>query len=146
MKKIILLLLVSVVLLCCSPKDEEGKKAVVNILVPIVSVNLPNSFTEGETYNIKIVYSPPTRCHDFAGLEKDSEENEYYFAVMNSYSPNDASCEEEEGLTGETSFSFTPETNDFYIFNFWQGQNDQGESRFLTMEIPVEPDSSEHED
>ncbi|WP_424492859.1 hypothetical protein [Salinimicrobium sp. GXAS 041] len=140
MKKITLLFLFFLTLLSCSP-DDGDQNAMVNVLVPVTNVNLPEYFAEGVTYTIEITYSPPSSCHQFAGIESESEGHEYFFGVMNSYPPNDASCEEENGLTRQTSFSFTPEPNDFYIFNFWRGQDAAGNSRFLRLKIPVEPAS-----
>ena len=143
MKKTILLLVLFLTLLSCST-DDGGQNAMVNVLVPVTNVNLPETFAAGETYDVEITYSPPTHCHQFAGIESESEGNEFFLGVMNSYPPNDSSCEEKNGLISQTSFSFTPEPNDFYIFNFWRGQDAAGNARFLRLTIPVDPPASEN--
>ncbi len=144
MKKFLLLFMAFAALSGCS-QDDDSADSFLRIFVPVISAEFPKTFTAGQEYTIKVRYSPPTRCHEFDGMDYEIDENEIYIGVANSFSPNDPSCNEEEGLTAETSFSFTPETNDFYIFNFWRGQDEEGEPLFLTIKVPVEPVASENE-
>lgn len=137
MKKLILLLLVPAVLMGCSIEDDDSPNAALNVFVPIVSANLPDSLISGQDYSIELTYLRPTRCHVFEKIDFRVEQHEYFIGVINSFPPNDTACEEEADLTAEIDFSFTPEQNDFYIFNFWQGQNAKGQPEFLTIEVPL---------
>ena len=124
----------------CSIDDDPVEHPLEYERVPILSTNLPAELTVGKKINLRLTYDRPTSCHKFSGIEYEELKGELYFAVVTAY-PKDQDCENED-LTATTSFEFTPEPVDFYIFKFWQGRNDQGEDMYLTVEVPVKPNST----
>ena len=136
MKKLLFLSFCLLLIFGCNPDDDEVEQVVYE-LVPVISTNLPESFRAGEHYIVELTYSPPTSCHRLSSVNYELEgTNTFTFGVVNYYIPADH-CQEEVGLTAKTSFDFTAEPVEFYIFKFWQGEDEAGESEFLTVEVPV---------
>ena len=99
---------------------------------------LPDTLDFQETYDFEITYERPTDCHSFLGYSYDSQENERTIAVINRiYYDENSNCQtlEDELITQTLSFEVLREDN--YVFNFWQGVDDNGDSVFLTIEVPV---------
>ena len=124
----------------CSADDDPSEEPVAYEKVPVLSTNLPQQLTAGEKIILRLTYDRPTRCHFFSGLEFEDLKGTLYFGVVTSHKKN-SECESED-LTASTSFEFTPEPVEFYIFKFWQGRNELGEDQFLTVEVPVVSNSS----
>jgi len=106
--------------------------------IAINSADVPQEFKFGETYNIEYSYFLPTTCHSFNDLFITGEGVSRNIAVISSRR-NGVGCEELTGELRERSFNFT--INDIskatYTLNFFQGLDDNGESLFLTFEVPV---------
>lgn len=135
MKKLLLFLPLFVLASCSS--EEVDPEDFDLTLVPIEEVDMADTFIHGERYIIKVTYSKPTHCHTYSTTNYENNDNEYTFAVVNSYNPEDNNCVEEEDLTDITSFTFDADRNDFYIFKFWQGEDENKNPIYLTKEIPV---------
>lgn len=122
--------------------DDQPTPQLVYELVPIVSTNLPEEFVAGETYELLFTYSLPTSCHNYKGINVEPlEDGSMAVGVVSYRDPAAQKCLEEV-RTAETGFEFVAGAEEFYIFKFWQGQNEQGENQFLTVEIPVVTNSS----
>ena len=63
MKRLIILSLTLILFASCSLKDD-GIDYTLDIL-PIESVDIPDTFTLGETYPITVSYFRPSTCHAF---------------------------------------------------------------------------------
>ena len=124
----------------CSTDDSPAEEPVAYEKVKILSTNLPAQLKVGDKIMLRLTYDRPTRCHKFLGIDYEELKGALYFGVVTVYD-KDQVCENED-LTASTSFEFTPEPVDFYIFKFWQGRNEQGEDIYLTVEVPVEPNST----
>lgn len=124
----------------CSIDNNPTEEPVAYEKVKILSTNIPAKLTAGEKIILRLTYDRPTRCHKFLGIDYEELKGVLYFGVVTVYD-KDQVCENED-LTASTSFEFTPEPVDFYIFKFWQGRNEQGEDLYLTVEVPVEPNST----
>lgn len=122
----------------CSTGDEDPAPRE-HVLVPIEEVEMADSFVMGVTYTVVLTYSKPTRCHTFSNISYDSDGSEFTFGVVTSFDPTAFGCLEEENLTAVERFNFVVERNDFYIFRFWQGTDENEDPIFLTKEIPVSP-------
>lgn len=140
MRKIFFALSLVLLFSGCSADDEPTPRLVYEF-VPIVSTNLPEEFTAGESYELLFTYSLPTSCHNYKAINVEPlEDGSTGIGVIAYYDAN-KECNE-VARTAETGFDFVAGEEEFYIFKFWQGQNEQGENQFLTVEIPVVSNSS----
>jgi hypothetical protein len=140
MKKIFFVLSFLFLLTGCSTDDEPQPRLVYE-LVPIVSTNLPEQFERGKTYELLFTYSLPTPCHNYKAINVEPLEDGSTGVGVLAYYDANKTCEE-QARTAETGFNFVAGQEEFYIFKFWQGQNEQGENQFLSVEIPVVSNSS----
>ncbi len=107
--------------------------------VAIEEVTIPDQFTRGETYEISVSYFSPSTCHSFSGFDYGGFGNERTVAVINVViNDNTTTCEDlQQTDLREESFTFLAGRESSYVFRFWQGRDDQGNNRFLTIEVPV---------
>jgi hypothetical protein len=134
MKRVIMLCLTFVLFASCSV-DDDGVNFSFEIL-PVESVDIPTEFTIGETYPITISYFRPSTCYTFNDFYYLKELNERTVAPINYvFERND--CETLENELVEQTFNFIVTSNGSFVFKFWQGEDNDGESQFLTIEVPV---------
>ncbi|MCU0349249.1 MAG: hypothetical protein MUF43_00240 [Flavobacterium sp.] len=134
MKKIFYLLACIMLFSSCFPTDDEPR---FNLeLLPIQSVEVPESFVLGQTYTITVRYFRPTSCHFYDGIHYQRDLNIRVFAIRSAVQQIDTCANLDQVLVEET-FEFYVTSNGSYIFKFWQGVNDAGENVFLEYEIPV---------
>ena len=138
MKKLLLLTITAFFLNACSSDDDSGD--IMQNLAPVVSVEMPDQFVYGASYNIEVVYERPTSCHTFSGLDLNQNENEITVGVVTSFrTSNNVNCVVTGNLQATATINFVAEREDFYIFHFWKGRNTAGIDEFLTIEVPVTP-------
>lgn len=131
-----LIVIISIFFLGSCSLEDDGESIMQN-LAPVQSVELPESFEPGQTYNIGIIYRRPTSCHAYSGLDVARNGNEIIIGVVTSYSSASSNCVETGNLEASATINFVAEREDFYIFKFWQGKNQAGNDIFLTVEVPV---------
>lgn len=134
MKRFVIFSFILLILGACSTNDDT-----VNFnfeILPIENVDIPDEFELGEVYPITISYMKPTTCNAFNELYYLKETNERTVAVIDYvFDRND--CETLENELVETTFNFIVNSNGSYIFKFWQGEDNEGEDQYLTIEVPV---------
>lgn len=138
--KRLLLLLVCVLLINCSPDDGDFEDFRYEIL-PILSVEMPESFTFGQYYDIPYTYEVPSTCHFFNELYYVADANTRTVAVINTvFEENQQNqCESLTDSVMERSFRFIVTIREgTYIFKFWQGVDNNGDDIYDTYEVPVE--------
>ncbi len=133
MKKLVLLLSLLFAFNSCSTDDGDNFRFE---LLPVESVEIPNEFTLGETYEITIRYYRPSTCHAFNSFYYEKNLNTRTIAVESIVFEQDG-CEALESVLVEKKLNFHVTNNGSYIFKFWQGANEYGEDVFLEYEIPV---------
>lgn len=133
MKKLVLLLSLLFAFNSCSTDDGDNFRFE---LIPVESVEIPNEFTLGETYEITIRYYRPSTCHAFNSFYYEKNLNTRTIAVESIVFEQDG-CEALESVLVEKKLNFHVTNNGSYIFKFWQGANEYGEDVFLEYEIPV---------
>ena len=133
MKKLIFYCAFLCILTSCSLSEDDPKYHFE--ILPIESVEIPNEFTLGETYPITVSYYKPSSCYAFNDFYYSSELNERTIAVINTVY-DDQACTQALELTDAT-FNFMVNNNGSYIFKFWQGEDDNGEDIYYTVEVPV---------
>ncbi|WP_111308791.1 hypothetical protein [Confluentibacter sediminis] len=134
MKKFLILSFILILMGSCS-LDNDRDDFNLEIL-PIESVDIPDSFTIGETYPITVSYFKPSTCHSFREFYYDKENNIRTVAVID-YKFLKSDCEDLENELVEASFNFHVTSNGSYIFKFWQGEDADGVDQYLTIEVPV---------
>lgn len=134
MKKL-LIYFVFTVLLSCSTEDNSQNFHF--DFLPIQEVELPQSFTYGETYTVNVWYHRPTSCYAFDGVYFNNELNIKTVAIQTQVFEYD-NCEDiSDDLLTMASFNITISEHENYIFKFWNGVNEFGEDIYLEYDIPV---------
>lgn len=133
MKKVLILSFILVLMGSCSLDDGPNFR---DEILPVESVDIPDSFTLGEVYPITVSYYRPSTCHAFNRFYYLKENNIRTVAVLG-YKFLQSDCEDLEDELVEATFNFHVTSNGSYIFKFWQGEDTNGENQFLTIEVPV---------
>ena len=136
MKKIALFLILITSVLSCSV-DNDNISYTYEVL-PVDSYTMPDSFTLGETYEIKLKYQKPTSCHIYQGIYYDKNLNTRTIAIQTAVQ-NDQACTKEIPPISEVSFNFIVSNTGSYIFKFYKGEDAAGQDIFEEVEIPVVP-------
>ncbi|UKM65636.1 hypothetical protein GSB9_02207 [Flavobacteriaceae bacterium GSB9] len=134
MKKFALLCLALLLVFSCSVEDD-GTSYSFEVL-PVEIVDIPEEFVMGETYPITVSYYRPSTCHGFKEFYYQKENNQRTVAPIN-YVFDSSNCETLEDALTDATFNFKVTCNGSYIFKFWQGKNENDESQYLTIEVPV---------
>lgn len=134
MKKILLVLFSIFTLASCS-LDNDLPQYHYEIL-PIDSYSIPDQFTNGGQYEIKLRYRRPTDCHFLEGIYYGKDSNIRTLAIQTTVLDK-SYCQDLEDTIVETSFSFICTGGHSYIFKFYKGKDQNGEDIFENVEIPV---------
>ena len=133
MKKIFSLIVLF--LLICSCSSDDRTDFLFQIL-PIESVDIPDEFTLGETYQITLHYKRPTTCDYFNKIYYIKELNVRTVVVENIVEQRN-NCQTLTDEIEDYTFNFLVTSNGSYIFKFWQGKDSDGNNLYLEYEIPV---------
>ncbi|NDP26266.1 MAG: hypothetical protein GZ087_02390 [Flavobacterium sp.] len=136
MKKIVLFLILITSVLSCT-LDDDNPTYTYSVL-PVDSYVVPDSFTLGQTYEIKLKYQKPTACHIYQGIYYDKNLNTRTIAIQTALQ-NEQVCTTEIPPVSEVSFNFTVTNTGSYIFKFYKGEDTTGKDIFEDVEIPVVP-------
>jgi len=121
----------------CSLDDGPENNFYLEVLA-IDSVEVPEYFVQGETYEIFMTYTKPNSCYSFNDFIYEIDGQQRTVAVVNTvYANNSSPCTgESEQIT--VHFNFFVTNNETYVFKFYQGQDEQGEDMYHYVEVPVE--------
>ena len=131
-----LLILCLTLILCASCSIDDDSTSYSFEVLPVESVDIPDEFELGETYPITVSYFRPSTCHAFREFYYLKENNERTVAPI-TYVFDNNDCETLEDNLVEATFNFRVTSNGSYIFKFWQGDGTDGETQYLTIEVPV---------
>ncbi len=135
MKKLFLLLFVSLIAVSCS-LDDDGNKYYYEFL-PVETFEVPESFDFGKIYTITIFYKRPNDCHTNQSLYFERKDSTRTIAIQ-SLVLDRSKCDflpNEELLKGTFQFEVLNTTP--YLFKFYKGEDENGESIFEEVMIPV---------
>jgi len=135
-KKYLVLFIAVVCFVSCSVDDNNDRGGYSFEILPVESVDMPTEFELGEIYPITISYFRPSTCHEFDDFYYLKELNERTIAPIN-YLYEGNNCVALDSVLVDQTFNFEVTSNGSYIFKFWQGEDTNGESEFLTIEVPV---------
>ncbi|MEJ6791665.1 MAG: hypothetical protein QNK89_02720 [Lacinutrix sp.] len=133
MKKL-LVLLISLTILSCSTNDDSLETY--QEAMPVESVTLPEEFIVNEDYEVTLTYLRPTTCHAFNDILLQKHNNQGNVYVIGTVFQSNGDCTELNSEL-EVSFNFKATQIGTYTFKFWQGENDNGEEIYSTVEVPV---------
>jgi len=134
MKRFLFISLLLILFHACSLEDNSINYSLE--LLPVESVDMPESLIKGETYPIKVTYFKPSTCYTFKEFYYLKENNENTVAVIN-YLYENNNCVALDDELVEATFNFEVTDNGSCIFKFWKGVDDHDEDQYLTMEVPV---------
>ena len=134
MKRLLVFCLTLILFASCS--DDEDSTSFSFEVLPIESVDIPDEFELGETYPITVSYLRPSTCHGFKEFYYLKENNQRTVAPI-TYVFDNNDCQSLEDKLVEATFNFIVTSNGSYIFKFWQGEDTDGETQYLTIEVPV---------
>jgi hypothetical protein len=119
----------------CSIDHQENFQFVA---LPIVSVDMPESFVLNETYEINVTYDRSSTCAFFEGFEVSKETDSIRNVVVAAslLTSSDDDCEEVYEEV-ETSFNFIVLYDSTYLFKFYTGTDEDGVLQYLEIEVPV---------
>jgi len=117
----------------CSLEDDNSY--VGTEVMPIESVEIPEHFIYGESYEILITYNRPSTCYQFYNFLYDIEGNERTVAVVNSVYSDTSCVDDLESVTVSLNFMVTG--TETYLFKFYQGHDEEGEDQYYLAEVPV---------
>ena len=135
MRQLFIACILACSLLSCSLNDDTTDDFYYEIL-PIESVDIPEEFTLGETYEMHLSYLRPSTCYAFNDFYYKSELNQRTVAVINTVYPN-SDCQTLDNEIVEVSFNFMVNNNGTYVFKFWQGEDENGNDMYYIVEVPV---------
>lgn len=141
MKKIILFILGIILFTGCSI-DDEGE--MVSQYAKVESVNFPEYFEAGKTYELEVTYMLPTACHNALGIDvfrvgsSGDDKREIYIAGVTSYSPGNGECTRSNTDPARRE-KFTILIDETLPYNFYlyqrQSANDQAEYTKVTIRV-----------
>ena len=135
MKKYALLVVIFIsILSSCSIENDDSVNFHLEVL-PIDSVDVPEQFVHGETYEIFMTYTRPNSCYQFNDFIYEINGYERTVAIVNTVYPNANCIETPESVT--VSFDFIVYGTETYLFKFYQGENDEGIDQYYLVEVPV---------
>ena len=140
MKKLLFFGSVIAVFWSCSLDDSVNAEFRFEIL-PIKTVEMPESFRYNQVYNINYTYLRPSTCHIYNALYYVAEGNFRTVAVINTVinTTETSQCEPLIDEIEERSFTFHVQNDaGTYVFKFWQGEDENGHDVYLFIEVPIE--------
>ncbi len=135
MKRFALLTLVLFSLLwSCSLDEDDGPSFYLEVM-PIDSVEMPEEFVYGESYELLITYTRPTFCYAFNNFAYDVDGHQRTIAVVNTVYTN-IDCLQESGSV-TVSFELSVTETETYVFKFFMGKDNNGQDQYYLVEVPV---------
>lgn len=133
--KLLLVVLASFLMSCSI--DDSGSINYYLEIMPVDTVEMPETFVHGEIYQISMNYTQPSDCYRFNDFIYDINGNERTVAIVNSvYFGEDMNCmDEAEEVT--VSFDFVVNETETYLFKFYQGEDEEGVDQYYLVEVPV---------
>ena len=131
-KKIFFVIFAVIIMVSCSDDDSYEYHYE---LLPVEDAQVPEVFEYGKIYDITLNYILPDDCYvnnDVLYKYDDTSRNVAVVSLV--IESND--CEDLE-LEQELTFRVHALQKNPYIFNFWQGDDENGEPIYLTVEVPV---------
>ena len=132
LRKIFFVIFAVVLMVSCSDDDSYEYHYE---LLPIEEALVPDEFEYGKIYSISVKYIVPDDCYINSDILYEYNDDARNVAVISLVIDSD-DCETID-LEQELTFQVHALQASPYIFRFWQGDDDNGEPVYLTIEVPV---------
>ncbi|MCE2613692.1 hypothetical protein LVD13_11975 [Flavobacteriaceae bacterium D16] len=118
----------------CELEDDSIKYHFVPL--QITSVDMPDTFTLNETYEISVTFIRPSNCVFFEGFDVRQEDTTVRSVVaIGSEVDNQQCAQVVEEIT--ESFNFLVIYDQPYLFRFWAGEDENGEQEYIEITVPI---------
>mgnify|MGYP003680082580 FL=1 len=134
MKKILLCFILQLLFSSCSI-DNAPNPSYRTEVMPIESVEIPEHFVYGESYEIQVTYNRPSSCYQFFDFIYDINENVRTVVVVNIIYDNASCVQGTESVAA--NFEFPVNDTETYVFKFYQGEDENGVDQYYLVEVPV---------
>ena len=102
----------------------------------ITSVEMPDSFTLNETYEISVTFIKPSNCVFFEGFDVRQADTTVRNVVVIGSEIDDQVCTQAIEEVTET-FDFLVIYDQTYVFRYWTGEDENGEPEYLVVTVPI---------
>ena len=135
MKRYALLIIVYVSVFTSCSLESKGPDSFYSEFMPIESVEIPEYFVYGESYEILLNYVKPSSCYHFYDFYYEINSNERIVAIINTIYTDTSCIEEPQSISANLNFMVTD--TETYIFKFYQGEDEDGQDQYYLVEVPV---------
>ena len=131
---LIIIFALSLTVTSCSDDDDYHKYHLEYVATK--SVDVPAEFVYGETYRLLVTVEFPNSCYFNYNQFDYFYEGTARFIYPIAHVDDDTPCT--PNIT-ESTYSIPVHAlqQETYVFNFYQGEDEEGEDMFLTVEVPV---------
>lgn len=102
----------------------------------ILSVDVPDTMTTGQTYSIPINFNRPTSCHSFDEFNIDKDPGEVFVSVVSIFEDT-FDCETTNIPIGQVELQYTVEQESDFIFRFFQ-TTENNQNIYIDKSVVVE--------
>lgn len=138
MKKMFFYLLMVFTIISCGLDDDTNSYHLE--ILPVEEYVVPEIFTQGNTYPIKLFYKRPTTCYGYDGIYYNSLDSIRTIGIQ-TFVLEQSNCTpiDDDAPLSHTSFEFhvTQTIGTSYVFRFFKGRDHDGNNIFDEIEIPV---------
>ena len=117
----------------CS-SDEENIRFEI---LPFESISFPESFVQGETYDIVYTYKIPTTCHAHDGIIFNRQNETRILHVQNVVQLR-GDCVNLDNQIVERTFKLQALQDQAYIFKYYLGKDSDGDLMYEEVLVPVQ--------
>lgn len=131
-KRIIFVIFAVVFFVSCSDDDSSDYHYE---LLAVEDALVPEEFVFGQVYDLTVKYMMPDDCYINSDILYEYDQDARNVAVISLVAENN-NCDVLD-LEQDLTFKVHALQTSPYIFRFWQGDDENGEPIYLTMEVPV---------
>lgn len=134
--KYLLIAFIAFGLTLTSCSDDDDSHSYHYEYVNVTSADVPDEFIYGQTYRINMTVELPNSCYYFYNQYDYFYEGTSRLIYPIAHVDDDVACTLN---IREVNFTIPVQAlqEETYIFKFYQGQDDDGQDTFLTIEVPV---------
>lgn len=133
MKKILIITVLFMSFVSCSKTDERLPLTLNS--APITSLEVPENFQFGETYNLIVNYNLPSSCYKFFNIDYVYNGSQRDISVL-IYEDVNAICPQVV-VPDHKIIPVKVLQHEDYTFNIWKGKDDSGKDIIESIVVPV---------
>ncbi|RXP52261.1 hypothetical protein EC396_11440 [Lutibacter sp. HS1-25] len=136
MKHFIALFLISFLIVGCNNDDDYNDHDYHLEYTSVISADVPSEFIYGRTYRINVTIELPSSCYYYYNQYDYFYEGNARLIYPIVHVDDGVPCAQN---IREITFSIPVQALQYapYVFKFYQGEDADGQDKFLTIEVPV---------